>query len=44
MPYQIIDRPQDIRMISRVYHQSRMVSRPMAVLFTRDLLKSEAQP
>ena len=44
MPYQIIDRPQDIGMISRVYHQSRTVARPMAVLFTRGLLKGEAQP
>jgi sulfopyruvate decarboxylase subunit alpha len=43
MPYQIIDRPQDIGMISRVYHQSRTVARPMAVLFTRGLLKGEAQ-
>ena len=44
MPYQIIDRPQDIGMISRVYHQTRTVARPMAVLFTRDLLKGETQP
>ena len=42
MPYQIIDRPQDIGMISRVYHQSRTVARPMAVLLTRGLLRGEA--
>jgi sulfopyruvate decarboxylase subunit alpha len=44
MPYQIVDRPQDIVMISRVYHQTRTVARPMAVLLTRGLLKGEAQP
>jgi sulfopyruvate decarboxylase subunit alpha len=42
MPYHIIETPQDIRKISKVYQQTRTVSRPMAVLFTRDLLKGEA--
>ena len=44
MPYQIIERPQEIGMISRVYHQSRTVARPMAVLLTRDLLRGEVWP
>lgn len=44
MPYQIIDRREDIGMISRVYQQSRTVARPMAVLFTRGLLKGEVGP
>jgi sulfopyruvate decarboxylase TPP-binding subunit len=42
MPYEIIDRPQDIGVISDVYRQARTVARPMAVLFTRRLLKGEA--
>jgi sulfopyruvate decarboxylase subunit alpha len=39
MPYQTIDDPGDIRLISRGYHHSRTFSRPLAVLFTRDLLR-----
>lgn len=39
MPYQIIDDPKDIGMISRCYHHTRTFSRPMVVLFTRDLLR-----
>jgi sulfopyruvate decarboxylase subunit alpha len=39
MPYQVIDKPDDIRLISRGYHHARTFSRPMAVLFTRDLLR-----
>jgi len=42
MPYHIIDRPQDIGLISRVYHHTRTMARPMAVLFTRGLLRGEA--
>ena len=30
--------PEDIASISRCYHHTRIFSRPMAVLFTRDLL------
>src|SRR3954468_16926973 len=36
MPYQVIAAPQDIASISRCYHHTRIFSRPMAVLFTRD--------
>ena len=39
MPYRIIDSSDDIASISRCYHHTRTFSRPMAVLFTRDLLK-----
>ena len=41
MPYQIIDRPDDIPLISRCYHHTRTFSRPMVVLFTRDLLRGD---
>jgi sulfopyruvate decarboxylase alpha subunit len=39
MPYQVIDRPDEISQISRCYHHTRTFSRPMAVLLTRDLLR-----
>jgi sulfopyruvate decarboxylase subunit alpha len=39
MPYRIIDQPGDIPSISRCYHHTRTFSRPMAVIFTRDLLR-----
>jgi hypothetical protein len=39
MPYQVVDDPDDIGLISRSYHHTRTFSRPMAVLFTRDLLR-----
>ena len=39
MPYQVIDDPDDIGLISRSYHHTRTFSRPMVVLFTRDLLR-----
>ena len=39
MPYQIIDKPDEIAAISRCYHHTRTFSRPMAVLLTRDLLR-----
>jgi sulfopyruvate decarboxylase TPP-binding subunit len=39
MPYQVIDRSDDIPSISRCYHHTRTFSRPMAVLLTRDLLR-----
>src|SRR5208337_1657515 len=42
MPYQIIDEPRDIPVLSRCYRHTRTVSRPMAVLFTRDLLRGKA--
>lgn len=41
MPYQIIDKPDDLGLISRSYHHTRTFSRPMVVLFTRDLLRGE---
>ena len=39
MPYRIIDQPADISSISRCYHHTRTFARPMAVIFTRDLLR-----
>ena len=39
MPYLIIDDPEGIKQISRSYQHTRTFSRPMAVLFTRDLLR-----
>jgi len=39
MPYAIIDKPDEIPLISRSYRHTRTVSRPMAVLLTRDLLR-----
>jgi sulfopyruvate decarboxylase TPP-binding subunit len=39
MPYRIIDEPGDISSISRCYHHTRTFARPMAVIFTRDLLR-----
>ena len=37
-PY-IIEQPGDIASISRCYQHTRTFSRPMAVIFTRDLLR-----
>ncbi len=42
LPYEIIDEPGDIGKISRGYHHTRTFSRPMVVLFTRDLLRGHA--
>lgn len=39
MPYAIIDKPDEIPSISRCYQHTRTFSRPMVVLFTRDLLR-----
>ena len=39
LPYQVIDEPGDIGLISRGYRHSRTFCRPFAVLFTRDLLR-----
>jgi sulfopyruvate decarboxylase subunit alpha len=39
MPYTIIDRAQDIALISRCYRHTRTFSRPTVVLFTADLLR-----
>lgn len=39
MPYQIIERRADIPAISRCYQHTRTYARPMAVIFTRDLLR-----
>jgi sulfopyruvate decarboxylase subunit alpha len=41
MPYKIIEEPGDIPAISRCYHHTRTFSRPMAVIFTRDLLRGK---
>jgi sulfopyruvate decarboxylase TPP-binding subunit len=43
MPYRIIDQPGDIGSISRCYQHTRTFSRPMAVIFTRDLLRGGRQ-
>jgi sulfopyruvate decarboxylase TPP-binding subunit len=42
MRYQIIDKPDDIGMISRCYRHTRTFARPMVVLLTRDLLRGGA--
>jgi len=42
LPYEIIDDRADIGKISRGYHHARTFSRPMAILFTRDLLWGQA--
>ena len=39
MPYKIMDRPEDIHLISRCYRHARTFSRPTAALFTRDFLR-----
>jgi sulfopyruvate decarboxylase TPP-binding subunit len=39
MPYEIIDRSDDLGLISQCYQHTRTLSRPMVVLFTRDLLR-----
>ena len=39
MPYAIIDKPDEIPLIARSYRHTRTISRPMAVLLTRDLLR-----
>jgi sulfopyruvate decarboxylase subunit alpha len=39
MPYTIIDRPEDLPLISKVYHHTRTFSRPAVALLTRDLLR-----
>jgi sulfopyruvate decarboxylase subunit alpha len=41
MPYLVIDDPDDIHQISRSYRHTRTFSRPMAVLFSRDLLREQ---
>lgn len=42
MPYQIIESAKDIPAISRCFHHTRIYTRPMAVLLTRDLLAGRA--
>ncbi len=39
LPHQVIDQPDDIKLISRAYRHTRTFCRPVAVLFTRDLLR-----
>ena len=43
MPYQIIDSSRDIPSISRCYRHTRIYTRPMAVLLTRDLLMGKSR-
>src|ERR1700731_3355422 len=42
MPYLIIESAKDIPAISRCFHHTRIYTRPMAVLLTRDLLAGRA--
>jgi sulfopyruvate decarboxylase subunit alpha len=42
MPYRIIDKPEEISWVSRCYRHTRTYVRPMAVLFTHDLLRGES--
>jgi sulfopyruvate decarboxylase subunit alpha len=42
LPYQVVDDADDVGLISRSYHHSRTFCRPMAVLFTRNLLRGHA--
>ncbi len=42
LPYEVIEDRADIGKISRGYHHARTFSRPMAILFTRDLLRGLA--
>ena len=42
MSYRVIDEPGDIGSISRCYQHTRTYCRPMAVVFTRDLLRGHA--
>jgi sulfopyruvate decarboxylase TPP-binding subunit len=39
IPYTIIDKPDEISLMSRFDRQTHTVCRPMAVLLTRDLLR-----
>jgi sulfopyruvate decarboxylase subunit alpha len=39
MRYQIVDKAEEIPLISRCYRHTRTYARPMVVLFTRDLLR-----
>ena len=39
--YEVIDRREDIGLISRCYRHTRTFARPMAVVFTRALLRGE---
>ena len=40
MPYSIIDTPDEIPQISRIYRHTRTFARPAVIAFTRDLLRS----
>ena len=40
MPYTIIDKPEEIPQISRIYQHTRTFARPAVIAFTRDLLRS----
>ena len=42
MPYEIIDDSAGLRNISRCYKHAKTFSRPMAVIFTKDLLLGDA--
>ena len=39
LPYAIIDKPEEIGRIGRMYHHSRTFARPTVVALTRDLLR-----
>jgi sulfopyruvate decarboxylase alpha subunit len=41
MPYTIVDTPEKVSVISQAYSQSRVMSRPVVVGFTRGVLRGE---
>ena len=41
LPYVIIDKPDDLKLISKVYKQSRIFMRPTVAILTKDLLRGE---
>lgn len=41
MPYTIVDSPEKVSVISQAYSQSRVMSRPVVVGFTRGVLRGE---
>ena len=42
IPYEIVDKRDDIPKIGRMYHHSRTFSRPTVIALTRDLLRGQA--
>jgi sulfopyruvate decarboxylase subunit alpha len=42
IPYEVVDKAEDIPKIGRMYHHSRTFSRPTVIALTRDLLRGRA--